>query len=42
VVIHYHVDVDLLGGLYVEYKGLRFDATLKRQLSRFEEALSQV
>jgi F-type H+-transporting ATPase subunit delta len=42
VVIHHHVDAEILGGLYVEYKGLRFDATLKRQLARFEEALSQV
>ena len=42
VVLHHTVDADILGGLYVEYKGLRFDATLKRQLSRFEEALSQI
>jgi F-type H+-transporting ATPase subunit delta len=41
-VIHHEVDADILGGLYVEYKGLRFDATLKRQLTRFEEALSQL
>ncbi|MFN9691349.1 MAG: ATP synthase F1 subunit delta [Vampirovibrionales bacterium] len=42
VVLHHKVDAEILGGLYVEYKGLRFDATLKRQLARFEEALSQV
>lgn len=41
-VLHATHDSALIGGLYVEYKGMRFDATLKRKLKRLEAQLTQI
>jgi F-type H+-transporting ATPase subunit delta len=41
-VLHTTCEPNLIGGLYVEYKGMRFDATLKRKLKRLEEQLTQI
>lgn len=38
---HFHVDASLLGGLYVEYNGLRFDASYRSKLEKLETALAR-
>jgi F-type H+-transporting ATPase subunit delta len=40
--LEHKVEPDLLGGLYVEYRGMRLDASLKRKLSALESHISHV
>jgi F-type H+-transporting ATPase subunit delta len=40
--LEHKVEPDLLGGLYVEYQGMRLDASLKRKLSTLESHISHV
>ena len=40
--LQHSVMPELLGGLYVEYRGVRLDASLKRKLSGLETHISQV
>ncbi|XVJ51076.1 MAG: ATP synthase F1 subunit delta [Vampirovibrio sp.] len=42
VILHSTVDPEILGGAYVEYKGFRFDATLKRKLQHLDAALAHI
>jgi|GEM_PF-6070554 len=41
-ILNVSVDPSLVGGLYVEYNGQRFDATIKHKLHRLETTLSHV
>jgi F-type H+-transporting ATPase subunit delta len=40
--LEHKIEPDLLGGLYVEYRGMRLDASLKRKLSALESHISHV